>query len=68
MTIDQNARMYSVPDISCDHCKRAIEGEVATVADVASVVVDVDSKQVTVLGGDDSAIRAAIDQAGYEVA
>ena len=59
---------YSVPSISCDHCKRAIEGEVSTVAEVVSVDVDVDAKLVTVVGGDDAAVRAAIDEAGYEVA
>ncbi len=60
-------RTYTVPGISCDHCKRAIETEVSTVADVASVEVDVDAKLVTVTGGDDSGIRAAIDDAGYDV-
>ncbi|MEZ5225403.1 MAG: cation transporter [Acidimicrobiales bacterium] len=45
-----------------------MEGEVATVAGVDSVVVDVASKTVTVVGGDDAAIRAAIDEAGYDVA
>lgn len=60
-------RTYSVPGISCDHCKRAIEAEVSAVADVASVEVDVAAKLVTVTGGDDSGIRAAIDDAGYDV-
>jgi copper chaperone len=59
---------YSVPGISCDHCKRAIETEVSGVAAVESVDVDVDAKFVTVVGGDDAAIRAAIDDAGYDVA
>jgi copper chaperone len=59
---------YSVPGISCDHCKRAIEGEVSAVADVESVEVDVEARRVTVVGGDDAEIRAAIDEAGYEVA
>ena len=59
---------YSVPGISCDHCKRAIEGEVTGVADVVSVDVDVEAKQVTVTGGDDAAIRTAIDDAGYDIA
>ena len=59
---------YSVPGISCDHCKRSIESEVSTVADVVSVDVDVDAKLVTVVGGDDGEIRAAIDEAGYDVA
>ena len=59
---------FSVPGISCDHCKRAIEAEVSGVAAVESVEVDVDAKLVTVVGGDDAAIRTAIDDAGYDVA
>ncbi len=68
MTTDQITRTYSVPSISCDHCKRSIESEVSAVADVASVDVDVEAKSVVVTGGDDAAIRAAIDEAGYDVA
>jgi copper chaperone CopZ len=59
---------YSVPGISCDHCKHAIESEVSGVVAVESVDVDVDAKLVTVVGGDDAAIRTAIDDAGYDVA
>ena len=59
---------YSVPGISCGHCKNAIEGEVSSVADVESVDVDIDAKTVIVVGGDDAAIRAAIDDAGYDIA
>ena len=62
-------RIYDVPAISCGHCKMAIEGEVGQVAGVESVVVDIDAKQVTVEGpAPDDAVRAAIDEAGYEVA
>jgi copper ion binding protein len=68
MTDIAELRTYSVPGISCDHCKHAIEAEVGTVAGVSDVVVDVDSKSVRVQGGDDAAIRAAIDDAGYDVA
>ena len=58
---------YHVPGISCGHCKSAIESEVGGLDGVESVVVDIDSKQVAVVGsaGDD-AIRAAIVEAGYE--
>ena len=59
---------YSVPGISCDHCKRAIETEVSGVAAVESVDVDVEAKLVTVGGGDDAAIRTANDDAGYDIA
>jgi copper chaperone len=60
---------YSVPGISCDHCKRAIEGEVGQVEGVDRVEVDVAAKTVEVAGtAPDDAVRAAIDEAGYEVA
>ncbi len=60
---------YSVPDISCDHCKRAIEGEVGQLADVTTVEVDVATRTVTVDGdASDDTVRAAIDEAGYAVA
>jgi copper ion binding protein len=59
---------YRVPDISCDHCVNAITGEVGPLDGVEQVTVDVDAKLVTVVGGDDSAIREAIDEAGYDIA
>lgn len=59
---------FSVPDVSCDHCVTAISAEVSTVAGVESVAVDVDAKQVTVVGGLPSDVVAAIDAAGYDVA
>jgi copper ion binding protein len=63
-------RTYSVPGVSCEHCVRAVTEEVGQVAGVESVVVDLDSKRVTVSGEaiDDGAVRAAIDEAGYDVA
>jgi copper chaperone len=64
-----STRTYAVPDISCDHCKRAIEGEVGQVAEVTRVEVDVAARTVTVDGAaSDDAVRAAIDEAGYEIA
>lgn len=58
---------YSVPGISCDHCKQSIEGEVSKVPGVDSVVVDVATKTVAVIGGADSDIRDAIDEAGFDI-
>ena len=58
---------YQVPGISCGHCKSAIEAEVGALEGVASVVVDIDTKQVAVVGSaTDGEIRAAIVEAGYE--
>ena len=60
---------YIVPDMSCGHCEQAISSAVGSVAGVESVAIDLETKLVTVHGGDldDSAVRAAIDKAGYEV-
>lgn len=61
-------RTYSVPGISCGHCKSAIEGELSPIAAVDSAVVDIDAKTVTVTGEvSEDVVRAAIDEAGYEV-
>ena len=59
---------YRVPAMSCGHCKSAVEAEVASVAGVESVDVDLETKLVTVRGAslDDRALRVAIDEAGYE--
>jgi len=58
---------YHVPGISCGHCKSAIEAEVGALAGVESVVVDIDQRQVAVVGtAADDAVRAAIVEAGYE--
>jgi copper chaperone len=62
-------RTYSVPGISCGHCKAAIEAEVATVIGVSGVEVDVDAKTVQVEGEPaEAAVLAAIEEAGYKVA
>jgi copper chaperone len=61
---------YSVPGISCDHCRTAITDEVSGVAGVSAVDVDLAGKVVSVTGAgvDDAAVRDAIDEAGYDVA
>ena len=61
---------YTVPNMSCGHCERAVRGELLDVAGVDSVDVDLSTKLVTVRGEalDDSALRAAIEEAGYGAA
>jgi copper chaperone len=61
---------YSVPGMSCSHCEHAVRSELLGVAGVASVEVDLETKLVVVQGDDldDGALRAAIDEAGYEAA
>lgn len=61
---------YSVPGISCGHCRMAITGEVTKVAGVSAVDVDLETKTVTVdgVGFNEAAVRDAIDEAGYDIA
>ena len=62
-------RVFHVPDISCDHCKRAIEEALDGLPDIDSAVVSVERRDVAVDGSaSDEAVIAAITEAGYEVA
>lgn len=59
---------FEVPEISCDHCKQSIQGEVLPLDGVERVSVDLAAKQVTVEGTPTrDAVVAAIDRAGYRV-
>jgi copper chaperone CopZ len=61
---------YSVPAIHCEHCATSIREEVSEVEGVYDVDVDLESKIVTIHGRalDDAALRAAIEEAGYDAA
>ena len=68
--MDTDQIELTVPEMTCGHCESAIKKEVSFVTGVASVVVDLDTKLVTVLGSglDHGAVVAAIDEAGFNVA
>ena len=61
---------FTVPGMTCGHCETAVKNEVGHVPGVTAVLVDLDTKDVTVTGDelDRDAIVAAIDEAGYDVA
>ena len=61
---------YSVPGMSCGHCKAAVEHELGGVAGVEAVEVDLETKLVVVRGTglSDAELRSAIDEAGYDAA
>jgi copper chaperone len=65
-----NTLTLSVPGMTCGHCESAVKNEVGNVPGVTAVEIDLESKDVTVTGTDldRSAIVAAIDEAGYDVA
>lgn len=64
------ARTYRVQGMSCEHCVRAVTDELLATPGVVAVDVDLDSGRVVVTGTavEDDAVRAAVDEAGYEVA
>ena len=68
--VGSNQLELSVPEMTCGHCEAAIQKEVSAVAGVSSVVVDLETKLVTVTGSgvDHEAVVVAIDEAGFDVA
>jgi copper chaperone len=63
-------RDYTVQGMTCSHCVLSVREEVSEVRGVTAVDVDLASGRMTVTGQDvdDDAVRAAVADAGYEVA
>ena len=62
---------YSVTGMTCDHCVRAVESEVGKVTGVTSVSVDLGAGRLTLVSEepvDPDAVRAAVEEAGFELA
>ncbi|MEU0483734.1 copper ion binding protein [Streptosporangium sp. NPDC006013] len=61
---------YTVTGMTCGHCVSSVKEEVGEVSGVTAVDVDLETGRVDVSGDspDDAAIRAAIKEAGYQVA
>ncbi|MEC4020097.1 heavy-metal-associated domain-containing protein [Streptomyces sp. H27-D2] len=61
---------YQVTGMTCGHCEGAISQEVSAIDGVSSVKAVASTGQVTVISAaplDDEAVRAAVDEAGYEL-
>lgn len=62
---------FSVPEVSCEHCKSSIEGALAPLPGVSQANVVIEEKQVDVTWNSDSNSRddivGAIEGAGYKV-
>ena len=60
---------YTVHGMTCGHCVLSVTEEVAEVAGVEAVDVDLASGRLVVRGAADAgAVRAAVAEAGYAVA
>ncbi|TNC28459.1 heavy-metal-associated domain-containing protein [Amycolatopsis alkalitolerans] len=62
---------YTVTGMTCEHCVNAVSEEVGQIEGVESVSVDLPTGLVTVVSLRelrDEDVRAAVDEAGYQVA
>jgi copper chaperone CopZ len=60
---------YRVTGMTCDHCVRAVTQEVSSLTGVDEAVVDLSAGTVAVTGtADESAVAAAVEEAGYALA
>lgn len=62
--------VYQVKGMTCGHCEGAVSSEISELAGVVSVTAVASTGQVTVVSAaplDEDAVRAAVDEAGYEL-
>jgi copper chaperone CopZ len=62
--------VYKVTGMTCGHCEGAVSEEISAIDGVASVKAVADTGEVTVVSTaplDEEAVRAAVDEAGYEL-
>ncbi|WP_041625238.1 heavy-metal-associated domain-containing protein [Stackebrandtia nassauensis] len=61
---------YAVTGMTCGHCATSVTNELNRVPGVETVSVDVEGGTVTIgstTALDDEAVRAAVDEAGYQL-
>ena len=62
---------YTVSGMTCSHCVNSVSSEIKQIPGVTDVQVDLASGAVTVTSDqpvDDTAVAAAVDEVGYELA
>ncbi|MEV5880846.1 heavy-metal-associated domain-containing protein [Streptomyces sp. NPDC052101] len=63
--------VYKVTGMSCGHCEGSVSGEISQIPGVSSVKAVASTGEVTVVSAaplDDETVRAAVDEAGFELA
>ncbi|MFJ2112919.1 MULTISPECIES: heavy-metal-associated domain-containing protein [unclassified Streptomyces] len=63
--------VYQVTGMTCGHCEGAVTQEVSGIEGVTSVLATAADGRVTVVSAaplDEATVRAAVDEAGYELA
>ncbi|MEU7009846.1 cation transporter [Streptomyces sp. NPDC046332] len=69
-TTTELTTVYQVKGMTCGHCEGAVSSEISEIAGVSSVEAVASTGQVTVVSQtplDEEAVRAAVDEAGYEL-
>ena len=62
--------VYKVSGMSCGHCEGSVSGEISEIPGVTSVKAVAATGEVTVVSDaplDAAAVRAAVDEAGFEL-
>jgi copper chaperone len=62
---------YDVTGMTCEHCVRSVTEELSELPGVSAVAVDLASGRAEVTSAaplDDEAVRAAVEEAGYQLA
>ncbi|MEV6674417.1 heavy-metal-associated domain-containing protein [Streptomyces sp. NPDC051162] len=68
--MSDSTTVYQVTGMTCGHCESAVTEEISALAGVTSVKAVAATGQVTVTATAplaDEAVRAAVDEAGYEL-
>ena len=61
---------FSVPEISCDHCKSTIINTLSTVDGIELVEVNIEAKDVTLKSSEEidlDLVKSLLDEQGYTV-
>ncbi|MGP3984831.1 heavy-metal-associated domain-containing protein [Streptomyces sp. KR80] len=69
-TIGPVTTSYKVTGMTCGHCEGAVTEEISALDGVSSVKAEADTGLVTIVSAaplDDTAVRAAVEEAGYEL-
>jgi copper chaperone len=62
---------FTVTGMTCAHCVASVTEEISELASVETVAVDLETGSVTVTSSeplDPAAVRAAVEEAGYDLA
>ena len=61
---------FTVPEISCDHCKSTIIDTLSTLDDIELVEVNIETKDVTLKSSEEidlDLVKSLLDEQGYTV-